>query len=80
MKSFGKIYSIVTDHYRPSPSRCATGYPLNLDMALHYCNGTKRALGKVQVRSERMDEIAEKDMQHITNIKWRRQEGGLMFG
>jgi GTP pyrophosphokinase len=27
-------------------------------------------MGRVQVRSERMDEIAEKGMQHITNIKW----------
>jgi GTP pyrophosphokinase len=42
--------------------------------------GPKGRWVEVQVRSERMDEIAEKDMQHITNIKWRRQEGGLMFG
>jgi hypothetical protein len=29
----------------------------------------KRRWVEVQVRSERMDEIAEKGMQHITNIK-----------
>jgi hypothetical protein len=27
-------------------------------------------MGRSSVRSERMDEIAEKGMQHITNIKW----------
>jgi hypothetical protein len=26
-----------------------------------------------------MDEIAEKDMQLITNIKWRHEQGGLMW-
>jgi GTP pyrophosphokinase len=69
-----KIYSIVTDHYRPSPSRLrdwisspkSTGYE-----ALHITvMGPKGRWVEVQVRSERMDEIAEKGMQHITNIKW----------
>jgi GTP pyrophosphokinase len=59
-----KIYSIVTDHYRPSPSRLrdwisspkSTGYE-----ALHITvMGPKGRWIEVQVRSERMDEIAEK--------------------
>jgi GTP pyrophosphokinase len=59
-----KIYSIVTDHYRPSPSRLrdwisspkSTGYE-----ALHITvMGPKGRWVEVQVRSERMDEIAEK--------------------
>jgi guanosine-3',5'-bis(diphosphate) 3'-pyrophosphohydrolase len=59
-----KIYSIVTDHYRPSPSRLrdwisspkTTGYE-----ALHITvMGPKGRWVEVQVRSERMDEIAEK--------------------
>ena len=68
-----KIYSIVTDHYRPSPSRLrdwisspkSTGYE-----ALHITvMGPRGRWVEVQVRSERMDEIAEKGMQHITNTK-----------
>ena len=59
-----KIYSIVTDHYRPSPSRLrdwisspkTTGYE-----ALHITvMGPKGRWVEVQVGSERMDEIAEK--------------------
>jgi GTP diphosphokinase / guanosine-3',5'-bis(diphosphate) 3'-diphosphatase len=59
-----KIYSIVTDHYRPSPSRLrdwisspkTTGYE-----ALHITvMGPKGRWVEIQVRSERMDEIAEK--------------------
>lgn len=59
-----KIYSIVTDHFRPNPSRLrdwisqpkSTGYE-----SLHIT--VMGPLGKwveVQIRSERMDEIAEK--------------------
>src|SRR5690554_5075959 len=59
-----KIYSVVTDHYRPSPNRLrdwisspkSTGYE-----ALHITvMGPKGRWVEVQVRSERMDEIAEK--------------------
>lgn len=59
-----KIYSIVTDHYRPSPSRLrdwisspkSTGYE-----ALHITvMGPLGRWVEIQVRSERMDEIAEK--------------------
>ncbi len=59
-----KVYSIVTDHYRPSPSRLrdwisspkSTGYE-----ALHITvMGPLGRWVEIQVRSERMDEIAEK--------------------
>ncbi|MEC4117064.1 RelA/SpoT family protein [Myroides phaeus] len=59
-----KIYSIVTDHYRPSPNRLrdwisapkSTGYE-----ALHITvMGPKGRWVEIQIRSERMDEIAEK--------------------
>lgn len=59
-----KIYSIVTDHYRPSPSRLrdwisspkTTGYE-----ALHITvMGPKGRWVEIQIRSDRMDEIAEK--------------------
>ncbi|WP_306352848.1 RelA/SpoT family protein [Flavobacterium sp. '19STA2R22 D10 B1'] len=59
-----KIYSIVTDHFRPNPSRLrdwisspkSTGYE-----ALHITvMGPKGRWVEIQVRSERMDEIAEK--------------------
>lgn len=59
-----KIYSIVTDNYKPSPSRLrdwisspkSTGYE-----ALHITvMGPEGRWVEVQVRSERMDEIAEK--------------------
>lgn len=59
-----KIYSVVTDHYRPSPSRLrdwisspkSSGYE-----ALHITvMGPKGQWVEIQVRSERMNEIAEK--------------------
>ncbi|HLV50428.1 MAG TPA: bifunctional (p)ppGpp synthetase/guanosine-3',5'-bis(diphosphate) 3'-pyrophosphohydrolase [Flavobacterium sp.] len=59
-----KIYSIVTDYYRPSPSRLrdwisspkSTGYE-----ALHITvMGPRGRWVEVQIRSERMDEIAER--------------------
>lgn len=59
-----KIYSVVTNHYRPSPSRLrdwisspkSTGYE-----ALHITvMGPLGRWVEIQVRSERMDEIAEK--------------------
>ncbi|MFT4983063.1 MAG: guanosine-3',5'-bis(diphosphate) 3'-pyrophosphohydrolase [Flavobacterium sp.] len=77
-----KIYSIVTDHYRPSPSRLrdwisspkSTGYE-----ALHITvMGPKGRWVEIQVRSERMDEIAEKG--YAAHYKYKNgtsQEGGL---
>jgi GTP pyrophosphokinase len=59
-----KIYSIVTDHFRPNPIRLrdwisspkSTGYE-----ALHITvMGPKGKWVEVQIRSERMNEIAEK--------------------
>ncbi|MEC3907451.1 RelA/SpoT family protein [Tamlana sp. 2201CG12-4] len=59
-----KIYSVVTDHFRPNPMRLrdwitspkSTGYE-----ALHITvMGPKGRWVEVQVRSERMNEIAEK--------------------
>ncbi|MFK8280022.1 RelA/SpoT family protein [Capnocytophaga canimorsus] len=59
-----KIYSIVTDHFRPNPTRLrdwisapkSTGYE-----ALHITvMGPKGRWVEVQIRSERMHEIAEK--------------------
>jgi len=59
-----KIYSIVTDHFKPNPSRLrdwisypkSTGYE-----ALHTTvMGPEKKWVEVQVRSQRMDEIAEK--------------------
>ncbi len=59
-----KIYSVVTNHYKPSPSRLrdwisspkSTGYE-----ALHITvMGPLGRWVEIQVRSERMDEIAEK--------------------
>ncbi len=59
-----KIYSIVTDHFPPSPNRLrdwisapkSTGYE-----ALHITvMGPKGRWIEIQIRSERMDEIAEK--------------------
>ncbi len=77
-----KIYSIVTDHYRPSPSRLrdwisspkTTGYE-----ALHITvMGPKGRWVEVQVRSERMDEIAEKG--YAAHYKYKQgdsEENGL---
>ena len=59
-----KIYSVVTDHFRPNPTRLrdwisspkSTGYE-----ALHITvMGPKSRWVEVQIRSERMNEIAEK--------------------
>ncbi len=59
-----KIYSVVTDHFRPNPMRLrdwisspkSTGYE-----ALHITvMGPKGRWVEVQIRSERMNEIAEK--------------------
>ena len=77
-----KIYSVVTDHYRPSPSRLrdwisspkSTGYE-----ALHITvMGPKGRWVEVQVRSERMDEIAEKG--YAAHYKYKNgesEENGL---
>jgi GTP diphosphokinase / guanosine-3',5'-bis(diphosphate) 3'-diphosphatase len=77
-----KIYSIVTDHYRPSPSRLrdwisspkSTGYE-----ALHITvMGPMGRWVEVQVRSERMDEIAEKG--YAAHYKYKQgatEENGL---
>lgn len=77
-----KIYSIVTDNYRPSPSRLrdwisspkSTGYE-----ALHITvMGPKGRWVEVQVRSDRMDEIAEKG--YAAHYKYKQgatEESGL---
>jgi len=77
-----KIYSIVTDHYRPSPSRLrdwisspkSSGYE-----ALHITvMGPKGRWVEIQVRSERMDEIAEKG--YAAHYKYKQgatEESGL---
>ncbi|CAM3356223.1 Bifunctional (P)ppGpp synthetase/guanosine-3',5'-bis(Diphosphate) 3'-pyrophosphohydrolase [Flavobacterium longum] len=76
-----KIYSVVTDHYRPSPSRLrdwisspkSTGYE-----ALHITvMGPKGRWVEIQVRSERMDEIAEKG--YAAHYKYK-QGGGEESG
>ena len=77
-----KIYSLVTDHYRPSPSRLrdwisspkSTGYE-----ALHITvMGPLGRWVEIQVRSERMDEIAEKG--YAAHYKYKQgatEESGL---
>ena len=71
-----KIYSIVTDHFRPNPIRLrdwisspkSTGYE-----ALHITVvGPKGRWVEVQIRSERMNEIAEKG--YAAHYKYK--EGG----
>ncbi len=71
-----KIYSIVTDHFRPNPIRLrdwiaapkSTGYE-----ALHITvMGPKGRWIEVQIRSERMNEIAEKG--YAAHYKYK--EGG----
>ena len=66
-----KIYSIVTDHFRPNPTRLrdwisspkSTGYE-----ALHITvMGPKGKWVEVQIRTERMDEVAE----HGLAAHWR---------
>lgn len=77
-----KIYSIVTDHFRPNPTRLrdwisspkSTGYE-----ALHITvMGPKGRWVEVQIRSERMNEIAEKG--YAAHYKYKNKEkddGGL---
>ncbi len=70
-----KIYSIVTDHFRPNPLRLrdwisspkGTGYE-----ALHITvMGPKGNWVEVQIRSERMNEIAEKG--YAAHYKYKQQ-------
>ena len=77
-----KIYSIVTDHFRPNPLRLrdwisspkSTGYE-----ALHITvMGPKGRWVEVQIRSERMHEIAEKG--YAAHYKYKNEDsddGGL---
>lgn len=77
-----KIYSIVTDHYRPNPVRLrdwisspkSTGYE-----ALHITvMGPKGRWVEVQIRSERMNEIAEKGYAaHYKYKQGKEKDGGL---
>jgi len=71
-----KIYSIVTDHFRPNPIRLrdwisspkSTGYE-----ALHITvMGPKGRWVEVQIRSERMNEIAEKGF--AAHYKYKNKE------
>lgn len=71
-----KIYSIVTDHFRPNPTRLrdwisspkSTGYE-----ALHITvMGPKGRWVEVQIRSERMNEIAEKG--YAAHYKYKNTE------
>lgn len=77
-----KIYSIVTDYFKPNPSRLrdwisqpkSTGYE-----ALHITViGPESKWVEVQIRSDRMDEIAEKG--YAAHFKYKQgslQENGL---
>ncbi|HET7361527.1 MAG TPA: RelA/SpoT family protein [Salinimicrobium sp.] len=76
-----KIYSIVTDHFRPNPTRLrdwisspkSTGYE-----ALHITvMGPKGRWVEVQIRSDRMNEIAEKGYAAHYKYKQGSQEDGL---
>lgn len=71
-----KIYSIVTDHFRPNPTRLrdwisspkSTGYE-----ALHITvMGPQGRWVEVQIRSERMNEIAEKG--YAAHYKYKNNE------
>ena len=73
-----KIYSIVTDHFRPNPTRLrdwisspkSTGYE-----ALHITvMGLKGRWVEVQIRSERMHEIAEKG--YAAHFKYKQGDDG----
>ena len=73
-----KIYSIVTDHFRPNPTRLrdwisspkTTGYE-----ALHITvMGLKGRWVEVQIRSERMHEIAEKG--YAAHFKYKQGDDG----
>ncbi len=77
-----KIYSIVTDHFQPNPIRLrdwitqpkSTGYE-----SLHITvMGPKGKWVEVQIRSERMDEIAEKGYAaHYKYKHGKEKESGL---
>jgi GTP pyrophosphokinase len=77
-----KIYSIVTDHFRPNPIRLrdwisspkSTGYE-----ALHITvMGPKGRWVEVQIRSDRMNEIAEKGFAaHYKYKSDEKDDGGL---
>ncbi|MBL4644079.1 MAG: bifunctional (p)ppGpp synthetase/guanosine-3',5'-bis(diphosphate) 3'-pyrophosphohydrolase [Flavobacteriaceae bacterium] len=77
-----KIYSIVTDYFKPNPSRLrdwisqpkSTGYE-----ALHITViGPESKWVEVQIRSERMDEIAEKGYAaHFKSKQGNVKESGL---
>lgn len=77
-----KIYSIVTDYFKPNPSRLrdwisqpkTTGYE-----ALHITViGPQAKWVEVQIRSERMDEIAEKGYAaHFKYKQGKESENGL---
>jgi guanosine-3',5'-bis(diphosphate) 3'-pyrophosphohydrolase len=77
-----KIYSIVTDHFQPNPTRLrdwitqpkSTGYE-----SLHITvMGPKARWVEVQIRSERMDEIAEKGYAaHYKYKHGKEKESGL---
>ncbi len=71
-----KIYSIVTDHFRPNPTRLrdwisspkSTGYE-----ALHITvMGSQGRWVEVQIRSERMNEIAEKG--YAVHYKYKNED------
>jgi GTP pyrophosphokinase len=71
-----KIYSIVTDHFRPNPTRLrdwisspkSTGYE-----ALHITvMGPKGRWVEVQIRSKRMNEIAEKG--YAAHYKYKNED------
>ncbi len=71
-----KIYSIVTDHFRPNPNRLrdwisqpkSNGYE-----SLHITvMGSKGRWVEVQIRSERMDEIAE--MGYAAHFKYKHND------
>ena len=73
-----KIYSIVTDHFRPNPTRLrdwisspkSTGYE-----ALHITvMGPKGRWVEVQIRSKRMNEIAEKGFAAHYKYKTKEKE------
>lgn len=73
-----KIYSIVTDHYRPNPTRLrdwisspkSTGYE-----ALHITvMGPKGRWVEVQIRSSRMNEVAEKG--YAAHYKYKEGKSG----
>ncbi len=73
-----KIYSIVTDHFRPNPTRLrdwisspkSTGYE-----ALHITvMGLRGRWVEVQIRSERMNEIAEKG--YAAHYKYKEGDDG----